>query len=83
MSYEHVVTVRCLPATFRGHFVAGTPVRSVGGPVGVNRPIATLHYRKLREIMAEQMIHDAPVFGEQRKGRRGRGLPEKSPSLVC
>ncbi|AHI24990.1 hypothetical protein H845_1045 [Komagataeibacter xylinus E25] len=40
------------------YFVAGTPARSAAELVGVNRNTATLHYRKLREIIAEQIAHD-------------------------
>ncbi|NVN38061.1 hypothetical protein [Komagataeibacter swingsii] len=46
------------------HFVAGTPARSAAELVGVNRNTATLYYRKLREIIAEQIAHEAPVSGE-------------------
>ncbi|MBV1829589.1 IS1595 family transposase [Komagataeibacter sp. AV436] len=65
------------------HFVAGTPARSAAELVSVNRNIATLCYRKLREIIAEQIVHDAPFsdkieadesyFGGYHKGKRGRG----------
>ena len=69
------------------HFVAGTPARSAAELVGVNRNTATLYYRKLREIIAEQIAHDAPFsgeievdesyFGGHRKGKRGRGAAGK------
>ena len=69
------------------HFVAGTPARSAAELVGVNRNTATLYYRKLREIIAEQIAHEAPVsgeievdesyFGGHRKGKRGRGAAGK------
>ncbi|WP_130730053.1 IS1595 family transposase [Komagataeibacter xylinus] len=69
------------------HFVAGTPARSAAELVGVNRNTATLYYRKLREIIAEQIARDAPFsgeievdesyFGGHRKGKRGRGAAGK------
>ena len=69
------------------HFVAGTPARSAAELVGVNRNTATLYYRKLREIIAEQIAHEVPVsgeievdesyFGGHRKGKRGRGAAGK------
>ncbi|MBE7618099.1 IS1595 family transposase [Komagataeibacter sp. FXV2] len=69
------------------HFVAGTPARSAAELVGVNRNTATLYYRKLREIIAEQIAYEAPVsgeievdesyFGGHRKGKRGRGAAGK------
>ncbi|WP_029335806.1 sigma 54-interacting transcriptional regulator [Komagataeibacter europaeus] len=46
------------------HFVVGTPARSVAELVGINRNTATLYYRELREIIAEQIAHDAPFSGE-------------------
>ncbi len=65
------------------HFVAGTPARSAAELVGVNRNTATLYYRKLREIIAEQIAPEAPIsgeievdescFGGHHKGKRGRG----------
>ncbi|NPC88525.1 hypothetical protein HNH97_06350, partial [Gluconacetobacter entanii] len=67
--------------------MAGTPARSAAELVGVNRNTATLYYRKLREIIAEQIAHEAPVsgeievdesyFGGHRKGKRGRGAAGK------
>ena len=69
------------------HFVAGTPARSAAELVGVNRNTATLYYRKLREIIAEQIAHDAPFPGEievdesysggHRTGKRGRDAAGK------
>lgn len=69
------------------HFVAGTPARITAELIGVNRITATLYYRKLREVIAEQIAHEAPVsgeievdesyFGGQRKGKRGRGAAGK------
>lgn len=69
------------------HFVAGTPARITAELIGVNRNTATLYYRKLREVIAEQIAHEAPVsgeievdesyFGGQRKGKRGRGAAGK------
>ncbi|AQU86255.1 hypothetical protein B0W47_00915 [Komagataeibacter nataicola] len=69
------------------HFVAGMPARSAAEPVGVNCNTATLYYRKLRQIIAEQIAHEAPVsgeievdesyFGRHRKGKRGRGAAGK------
>ena len=69
------------------HFIAGTPARSTAELVGVNRNTAPLYYRKLREIIAEQIAHDAPFsgtievdetyFGEHCKGKRGRGAAGK------
>ncbi|WP_332828697.1 hypothetical protein [Novacetimonas sp. GS1] len=43
------------------HFVADPPVWGAAELVGVNRNTATLYYRKLREIIAEQIAHGAPV----------------------
>ena len=63
------------------------PARSAAELVGVNRNTATLYYLKLREIIAEQIVHEAPVsgeievdesyFGGYRKGKRGRGVAGK------
>ncbi|MFW7268559.1 IS1595 family transposase [Gluconacetobacter sp. Hr-1-5] len=69
------------------HFVAGTPARSAAELVGVNRNTATLFYRKLRETIAEQIAHEAPIegevevdesyFGGHGKGKHGRGAAGK------
>ena len=69
------------------HFVAGTPARSAAELIGVNRNTATLFYRKLREIIAEEIAQDDPIqgeievdesyFGGHRKGKRGRGAAGK------
>ena len=75
------------------HFVAGTPARSAAEPVSVNRNTATLYYRKLREIIAEQIAHDAPfpvrsksmkaVSVDIAKVNGAEALPEKLLFLVC
>ncbi|WP_041247760.1 hypothetical protein [Komagataeibacter medellinensis] len=46
------------------HFVAGMPARSAAEPVGANRNTETLYSQKLREIIAEQIAHEAPISGE-------------------
>lgn len=42
------------------HFVAGTPVRTAADLIGVNKNTAALFYRRLREIIAEQVENDHP-----------------------
>ncbi|PYD76373.1 IS1595 family transposase [Novacetimonas pomaceti] len=69
------------------HFVAATPARNAAELVGVDRKTATLYYRKLREIIAEQIAHKMPVSGGievdesycggHRKGKQGRGAAGK------
>ena len=69
------------------HFVAGTPARTAAELAGVNRNTATLHYRKLRETIAERIAGESPFdgeveldesyFGGRRKGKRGRGAAGK------
>ncbi len=69
-------------------FVAGATARTAAALVGVNRHTATLYFRKLREIIAEQMGAETPwlsgeieldesYFGGHRKGKRGRGAAGK------
>jgi len=73
-----------------GHFVAGTPARSAAEIVGVNRHTVTLFYHKLREVIAQRLVCEAPElcgevevdeshFGGVRKGKRGRGAAGKVP----
>lgn len=50
-----------IPKYLLEHFVADPPVWGAAELVGVNRNTATLYYRKLREIIAEQIAHEAPV----------------------
>lgn len=40
------------------------PARSAAEVGGVNRNIATLYYHKLREVIEEQITHEAPVSSE-------------------
>lgn len=72
-------------------FVAGATARTAAVLVSVNRHTATLYFRKLREIIAEQMGAETPwlsglsgeieldesYFGGHRKGKRGRGAAGK------
>ena len=71
------------------HFVAGTPARTAAELVGVHRHTATLYYRKLREVIAQQVEDQSPFageveidesyFGSHKRGKRGRGAPGKVP----
>ncbi len=71
------------------HFVAGTPARTAGALVGVNKNTAALFYHRLREIIAARIEDECPVqgaieidesyFGGARKGKRGRGAAGKVP----
>ena len=73
------------------HFVAGASARSAAELCGVNRNTAILYFHKLRELMAEKLVADAPdlmageievdesYFGGVRKGKRGRGAAGKIP----
>ena len=71
-------------------FVAGVPARTAAELSGVNRNTAILFFHKLREIIAENVIREAPFlsgevevdesyFGGVRKGKRGRGAGGKVP----
>ena len=71
-------------------FVAGVPARTAAELLGVNRNTAILFFHKLREIIAENVIREAPFlsgevevdesyFGGVRKGKRGRGAGGKVP----
>ena len=72
-------------------FVAGAPARTAAELVGVNRNTAILYYHKLRELIAERLAAEAPLFlcgeievdesyfGGARKGKRGRGAGGKVP----
>ncbi|MFT8819096.1 MAG: transposase [Komagataeibacter saccharivorans] len=90
MSYETTSSQSAAcqhPKAPSGALRAGTPARITAELIGVNRNTATLYYRKLREVIAEQIAHEAPVsgeievdesyFGGQRKGKRGRGAAGK------
>ena len=69
------------------HFVAGTPARTAGELVGVNRNTAISFYHRLRQIIVEQMPSvemfsgdvevDESYFGGYRRGIRGRGAAGK------
>lgn len=70
------------------HFVAGVPARTAAELAGVNRRTAILYYHKLREVIAEKLVLEAPriagevevdesYFGGHRKGKRGRGAAGK------
>ena len=73
------------------HFVAGASARSAAEICGVNRNTAILYFHKLRELIAENLVADAPdlmageievdesYFGGVRKGKRGRGAAGKIP----
>jgi transposase len=73
------------------HFVAGASARSTAEICGVNRNTAILYFHKLRELIAENLVADAPdlmageievdesYFGGVRKGKRGRGAAGKIP----
>ena len=73
------------------HFVAGASARSAAEICGVNRNTAILYFQKLRELIAENLVADAPdlmageievdesYFGGVRKGKRGRGAAGKIP----
>ena len=71
-------------------FVAGVPARTAGELLGINRNTAILFFHKLRELIAENVIREAPFlsgevevdesyFGGARKGKRGRGAAGKVP----
>ncbi len=74
-----------------GYFVAGASARSAAELCGVNRNTAILYFHKLRELIAERLVADAPdlmageievdesYFGGVRKGKRGRGATGKIP----
>jgi len=74
-----------------GYFVAGASARSAAELCGVNRNTAILYFHKLRELIAERLVADAPdlmageievdesYFGGVRKGKRGRGAAGKIP----
>jgi len=84
-----------LPASIQrsliGHFVAGASARSAAELCGVNRNTAILYFHKLRELIADHLVADAPdlmageievdesYFGGVRKGKRGRGAAGKVP----
>ena len=84
-----------LPASIQreliGYFVAGASARSAAELCGVNRNTAILYFHKLRELIAERLVADAPdlmageievdesYFGGVRKGKRGRGAAGKIP----
>ena len=69
------------------HFVAGTPARTAGELVGVNRNTAISFYHRVRHVIAEQMPSvemftgevevDESYFGGYRRGIRGRGAAGK------
>ena len=69
------------------HFIAGTPARTAGELVGVNRNTAISFYHRLRQIIVEQMPSvemfsgdvevDESYFGGYRRGIRGRGAAGK------
>lgn len=70
------------------HFVARATARAAADLAGVNRHTATLYFRKLRELTAEQVGAETPwlsgeielvesYFGGRRKGKRGRGAAGK------
>ena len=73
------------------HVVAGASARSAAEICGVNRNTAILYFHKLRELIAENLVADAPdlmageievdesYFGGVRKGKRGRGAAGKIP----
>jgi transposase len=73
------------------YFVAGASARSAAELCGVNRNTAILYFHKLRELIAEKLVADAPdlmageieidesYFGGVRKGKRGRGAAGKIP----
>jgi transposase len=68
-------------------FVAGVTARSASDLVVVNRKTGAFFYHRLREIIADQLVHSAPFggdveldesyFGGHRKGKRGRGAAGK------
>ena len=71
-------------------FVGGVPARTAAELVGVNRRTAILFYHKLREVITDRLVLEAPdfggeveadesYFGGRRKGRRGRGAAGKVP----
>ena len=70
--------------------MAGATARTSAELVGVNRHTATLYFHKLQEVIAEQMLIEAPFLageievdesclGGARKGKRGRGAAGKVP----
>jgi transposase len=68
-------------------FVAGVTARTAADLAVVNRKTAALFYHRLRQIIARELEHSAPVageieidesyFGGHRKGKRGRGAGGK------
>lgn len=71
-------------------FVAGVPARTAAELLGINRNTAILFFHKLRELIAENILREAPFlsgevevdesyFGGARKGKRGRGAAGKVP----
>lgn len=71
------------------HFVAGTTARTAAGLLELNRNTVTLHYHRLRELIAKKLDLnitfegeievDESYFGGRRKGKRGRGAGNKTP----
>ena len=46
-------------------FVAGTTARATADLLGVNRPTATLYFRKLREVMARWVETETPFLSDE------------------
>ena len=73
------------------YFIAGSTARCASELVGVHRNSAILYFRRLREIIAYELEHEAgeyfygeievdeSYFGGVRKGKRGRGSAGKVP----
>ncbi len=73
------------------YFCAGATARSAAGLSGVNRNTSILFFHKLREVIYDHLIEEAPAlmsgeievdesyFGGRRKGKRGRGAGGKVP----
>ena len=73
------------------YFIAGATARCTAHLVGVNKSTAAYYFKRLREIIAEQLKKkqsyffegeievDESYFGGHRKGNRGRGAKGKVP----
>ena len=68
-------------------FVAGSTARTAADLCGINPKSAVLFFHRLRQLIAERLIEEAPFegeveidesyFGGHRKGKRGRGAAGK------
>jgi len=73
--------------------LVGTTARAATELVGANRNTVNRFYLTLRQIITEEMEKAAPLYGEvevdesyfggRRKGRGGKALLGRCPSLVC